>query len=124
MNEQKLAKEFEEYRKLAQTDKKIDVASLMINALQKHQDNSLSSKEKKWAYLVSMLLPPFGLIFAVKFYMSDKEDGEQAAWTCAFLTAVAVLVLVLFIKLFSGAAGVNLKQIQQIKPSDIQNITQ
>lgn len=120
MSEEKLSKELEAYRELANQDKKIDVATLMINALQKQQTNTLTIKEKRWAYLISIGVPPFGLIFAVKFYFSGKDDGEQAAWVCVVLTAVSILIYILFAKiLFSGSAA-TIGQIEQIKPSDIQ----
>src|SRR3989344_3654009 len=88
MNEDKLAKELEVYKELASKDKKIDVASLVINALQKQEANLLSTGEKRWAYLISLGLPPFGLIFAAKFYYSGKDDGHTAAWICIALTGM------------------------------------
>ena len=124
MNEEKLAKELETYKELAKQDKKIDVASLMITALEKQQSNNLSDKEKRWAYLISLVAPPFGLLFAVKFYFSGKDDGEQAAWICGILTAVSILLAVLFVKVLSTSSGLNINQIQQIKPSDIHDLTQ
>ncbi len=124
MKEEKLVEEFEIYQELAKQDKKIDVASLMISALEKQQSNSLPDKQKRWAYLISLIAPPFGLIFAVKFYLSGKDDGEQAAWICGALTAVAILLLVLFGKILLSGTGASLDQIQQIKPSDIQQLYQ
>jgi hypothetical protein len=111
MNEEKLNKEFEVYRELAKQNKKIDVASLMINALQKQDSNSLSDKQKRWAYLISLGLPPFGLLFAAKFYYSGKDDGEHAAWICTVLTAVSVLLFVVLAKVIFSTSGLNLKQI-------------
>ena len=124
MDENKLAKELEAYKELAKQDKKIDVASLMINALEKHQANLLSDKQKRWAYLVSLALPPFGLIFALKFYFSGKDDGEQTAWICGALTALSVFLLILFIKVLISSSSINLNQIEQIKPADIQQLYQ
>lgn len=124
MKEDKLAKELEVYRELAKQDKKIDIAQLAINALQKQESNMLTTKQKKWAYLVSLALPPFGLIFAVKFYMSGKDDGEQSAWICAALTAISILLFVLFAKVIFTSSGIDTKQLQQIKPSDIQQFTE
>ena len=103
-----MAKELEAYRQLASQDKKIDVASLMINALQKQQTNSLPDKQKRWGYIVSLIAPPFGLVFAVKFFVSGKDDGEQAAWMCVLLTAVSILVAVILGKsLLAGLSGNN-----------------
>src|SRR5262249_12937916 len=127
MSEEKLEKEFAQLRELSKADKKIDVAGLMISALQKQQANLLSSKEKRWAYLISLVAPPFGLIFSFKFYFSGKDDGEQAAWMCGILTAIGILAFVLFGKIILSGSGLGpsqLQQIEQIKPSDIQQLTQ
>lgn len=124
MNEDKITKELEAYKELAKQDKKIDIAGLVIKALEKHEENTLSVKQKRWAYLISLGLPPFGLIFAVKFYLSGKDDGEQAAWTCGALTALGILLFILLIQVILSGTGVNLNQIQEIKPSDIQQLTQ
>jgi hypothetical protein len=95
-----------------------------MNALQQQETNKLSDKQKRWAYLISLGAPPFGLIFAVKFYLSGKEDGEQAAWICGALTAVSILLFVLLGKVILSSSGTSLKQIEQIKPADIQQLTQ
>lgn len=112
------------YKELAKQNKKIDVASLMINALQKRELNLLSDKQKRWAFLVSLLFPPVGLIFAVKFYFSGKDDGEQSAWVCALLTALSILLFILFTKVLFSGSGLDINQLQQINPSDIQQLIQ
>src|ERR1700741_3480591 len=108
MNEEKLEQELEEYRKLAQADTNVDVASLMINALQKQANSSLTVKEKRWAYLLSLALPPLGFFFAAKFYFSDKDDGIQAAMICSVLTVVSILLTVLIAKSLLSGTGVNI----------------
>ena len=124
MNEDKLAKELEVYKELASKDKKIDVASLVINALQKQEANLLSTSEKRWAYLISLGLPPFGLIFAAKFYYSGKDDGHTAAWICIALTGMSVLLFFLLGSAILSSSGASLNQIQQIQPSDIEQLLQ
>ncbi len=104
MNEDRLAKEIETYKELAKQDKNIDVASLMMNALQKHENNFIPIKQKRWAYLISVSVPPVGLFFAARFYYSNKEDGQEAAMTCIALTAISFLTLVLMGKLLSGSS--------------------
>ena len=121
MTEEKLEKEISALRELAAKDKKIDVASLMINAIQKQDQNSLSSKEKRWAYLTSLLFPPFGLIFCVKFYFSGKDDGESAAWTCGLLTAVSILFFILFLKVLISSSGLSSQQLQDL-PNQYQQL--
>lgn len=122
MNEEKLEKKFEQYRKLSEQDKNIDVASLMINALQKQTENLLSSREKKWAYIISLGFPPFGLIFAVKFYLSDKDDSRQAAIICVVLTILSFFVAWLFIKIMLSGSNVDLNQIKEINPDEIRQL--
>lgn len=124
MLEEKLEKEIEIYKDLAKSDKKIDVASLMINALTQQETNLLSEKQKKWAYLISLVVPPFGLIFAVKFYASGKDDGKTSALVCVVLTVVSILLAVLFVQVIFSGSGVDVNQIKQIKPSDIQQLYQ
>jgi hypothetical protein len=124
MDEEKLAEEIKKIHELALGDKKIDVASLMINALQKHQANLLPVTEKRWAYFLALGVPPLGLLFAIKFYLSDKDDAKDAAMMCVLLTAVSILFLVLFLKVFTDGSGANLDKLQQIKPQDIQEFVQ
>jgi len=124
MSEDKLAQQLEEYKKLAAEDKKIDVAALMINALQSHQLNLLSDKQKRWAYVISFTLPPFGLLFAIQFYFSGKDDGKQAAWICVTLTAVSLLLFVIFAKLIFSGSGLTVDQVKNINPQDIRDLVQ
>lgn len=121
MKSDKLEKQFKIYAELAK-DKKIDVASLMIHALDTKDANLLSSGQKRWAYIISLGLPPFGLLYALKFWFSGKDDGQDAAWICLVLTAISVMLMVILTKMmFSGTTG-QLEQIQQLKPQDIQQL--
>ena len=124
MDEDKLSKELEAYRQLAKEDKNIDVAGLMIQAISKQEANMLPEKLKRWGFLVSLAVPPFGLLFAAKFYTSGKDDGKQAAWICIALTALSVFVAWLFFKVLLSSSGVSVNQLQQIKPQDIQNLVE
>ncbi|OGE73884.1 MAG: hypothetical protein A3C49_03625 [Candidatus Doudnabacteria bacterium RIFCSPHIGHO2_02_FULL_42_25] len=114
MSEDKLEKEIEEYAKLGASDKKIDVAGLMINALQKHERNLIPVKEKRIAYLVSLALPPLGFIYAIKFYLSDKDDGSQAALFCTLLTVFSLIISFFLVKTMLSGAGTSLDQIQYL----------
>ncbi|OGE83890.1 MAG: hypothetical protein A3B10_02050 [Candidatus Doudnabacteria bacterium RIFCSPLOWO2_01_FULL_44_21] len=91
MDDDKLTEQLESYRKLASEDKQIDVASLMVQALQKQPTNFISDKEKRWAYLISLIFPPFGFLFALKFYISDKDDRNLATIVCVVLTFVSII---------------------------------
>lgn len=123
MSDEKLQEIVSEYADLAK-DKNIDVAALMVNALQQEDANMLSSKTKRWAYIISLAVPPLGLVFAAWFYFSDKSDSKNAAIMCVILTAFTIVVTVIFFKLILSGSGTSVEQIQQIKPTDIYQLTQ
>ncbi|HTL39791.1 MAG TPA: hypothetical protein VL306_03190 [Methylomirabilota bacterium] len=110
-NEEKISQELQTLQQLAQQDKKIDVASLLLDALQKQQQNLLSDKEKRWGYLISIGVPPFGLLFALKFYFSGKEDGKQAAYLCIALTVFSIVLFWFFVKVIFSSSGTSVDQI-------------
>lgn len=107
MDEKKLEKQFKIYAELAKKDKNIDVAGLMAEALSKKDENNLTFGQKRWAYLVSVGVPPFGLIYAVKFWFSDKDDGKDTAMLCIVLTFVAIFVLVLLTNMILSGSSIN-----------------
>src|SRR4051812_2880644 len=119
-----LEKKVAGYVEVAKENKNVDVAALMLNALQTEDQNMLSSKSKHWAYLISLGAPPLGLLFAAWYYFSDKSDGKKAAWTCIALTVMSLALFFFTARLFFSSAGVSVSQIQQIKPSDIQQVNQ
>jgi len=97
---------------------------LMANALQNQRTNTVSAKAKHWAYLIAVGVPPFGLFFAAKYYMSDEDDAKEVGRMCIILTVISVVMFFAFGKLFFSSAGVTPQQIEQIKPSDIQQLYQ
>ena len=124
MDEDKLTKQFTEFAAVAKENPNVDVGLLMATALQNQKQNQVSPKAKKWAYLISISVPPVGLFFALKyFFFSEEDDATGVAWMCITLTALCLFIYWIGGKLFSGS-GTNLQQIQQIKPSDIQQLTQ
>lgn len=123
-NEKRLAEQLTEYRELGRQNKKIDVAALMINALDSQKRKLLSPRLKRWAYLISIGLPPFGLLFALKFYTGPEDDAKTAANICAVLTLVSLLLFWLLGKAIFSGSGVDINQIEQIKPTDIQQLLQ
>ena len=124
MNDNKLEQQVSELATLAKENPKIDVASLMINALA-NKGNQVSSRTKKWAYLVSVGLPPFGLLFALKFYLfSDEEDASQVGSVCVVLTVLAVGLFWIIGKMLLSGSGTSVQQLQQISPEDIRGALQ
>lgn len=122
--EKKLEQEFDQLQNLAKDNKKIDVASLMLSALESQNQNLVSKKLRRWAYLISLGLPPLGLLFAIKFYFSTEDDAKRVAKICIFLTIVSLLLLWLFSKMFFSSTinNLNINQIQQLQNQDLQNL--
>ena len=71
--ENPLEQKVSDYIEAAKDNKGVDVTALMLNALDSQSQNRLSDRAKKWAYLISLGLPPLGLFFAAWFYFSDKD---------------------------------------------------
>ena len=121
--EKELEQKFKEYENLSKQDKEIDTAALMMNALENQQKDLLTPKIKRWAYFISVAFPPFGLLFAIKFYFfSDKSDAKRTANICVILT-ILVFALIWFIgRIMFQSAGVDMNQVQQINPQDLQDL--
>lgn len=124
MDEKKINEEIKTYTDLAKQNKDIDVAALMMNTLTTHEANILPRKQVRWAYLISVGFPPFGLLFALKFYFSNTDDGKKTAYICIALTALSILVLIITTKMFLSSSGVSPEQLQQIKSQDIEELLQ
>lgn len=120
-----LEKKINLYREVAKENPAVDVNLLMLNALQTQRQNSVSAKSKRWAYLISIGVPPFGFFFALKYFaFSDKDDASNVAWTCVVLTIISVALFLVVGKVFFTSSGTSMQQIEQIKPSDIQQVLQ
>jgi hypothetical protein len=125
MNPEKdLEKKINLYQDAAKQNPNVDVGMLMLNALQNEDKNKVSSKMKRWAYLVSLGAPPFGLLFALKLFFSDEDDARDVAWMCITLTAISVLLFAVGLKLMMSGSGTSLDQIQKITPQQIQELGQ
>lgn len=124
--EEKLAEELKAYQNAAKGENKVDLSALMISALERSEQNRLSPSQKRWAYLVSLGMPPLGLLFALKFFLADKdkEDANSAGWVCVILTAFAIIMMVVFMKAFFSTAGTSVQQIEQINPQQVNQLLQ
>lgn len=118
----KIEEQFEEIRKLGQEDKSLDTAVLMMNAPQNQKQDLVELRQKRRAYLVSVLFPPFGLLYAVRYYFDARSDARRVALTCVALTVVILFLIWLMAQALFAGTGVDLQQIEQIKPSDIQQL--
>src|ERR1700691_5481934 len=106
-SDQELAKKIESYQALGKENPNVDVSMLMMNALNTQSQNSVSTKAKRWAYLISISAPPIGLLWAAKYYFfSDEDDAKQVAWICILLTFGAILAFYIGYKLFFASTNV------------------
>jgi hypothetical protein len=113
MNEEELANQIRQYTELKKQNKDVDIASLALTALATHESNLLTAKEKRIAYLVSLALPPLGLLYAAKFFMSGKSDGKSAAWVCVGLTVATIILTIVLINGLVASSGVSVDQLKQ-----------
>jgi hypothetical protein len=123
MSDEKLEQLVTEYASLAKDDN-IDTSALLMNALEQEDANRISPKTKRWAYLISIGVPPLGLIFVVWFYFSDKTDGKSAAIACLVLTGISCLMSYVLFKSILSGSGVTPQQLQQINPADVYELGQ
>lgn len=123
MSDQKLEELVNEYATLAK-DENIDASALLMSALEQEDQNRISPKMKRWAYLISIGVPPLGLLFAAMFYFGDKSDGKSTAIVCVVLTAISCLATFVIFKSVLSGSGSSVQQIQQIKPADIYELSQ
>lgn len=124
MADQKLDEIVKEYADLAKEDKNIDAATLMINALQQHDQNRVNPKWKRWAFVISLTIPPVGLIFAAYYFLRTENDARSAGVWCIVLTAISLIATIVFFKIILDGSGASIEQIQQIKPEQIYELTQ
>lgn len=122
--DQDLSKKVELYQEVAKANPNVNMGLLMMNALQTEKQNSVSVKQKRWAYLISIGVPPFGFLLALKYFWADEVDAREVAWTCVVLTIISVLMFWLGSKLLLSGSGTSLDQIQKITPSQIQQLGQ
>jgi len=119
-----LEKKINLYQDAAKQNPNVDVGMLMLNALQNEDKNKVPGKWKKWGYLISLGAPPFGLLFALKYFFSDEDDAKDVAWMCVTLTAVSLLLFAVGFKLMMSSAGTSMNQIEKITPQQIQELGQ
>jgi hypothetical protein len=119
-DEEKLSEQIDEYAKIAKEHKEVDVTSLMMNALEQAQRDEVQQANKRKAYMVSVFLPPFGYLFALWYFFSDRQDARQVALNCAILTSVTLLMTLLIGKaMFASIPQQSASQIQNVNVSEL-----
>ena len=123
-SEEKMAEEIARIQRRGRENKEIEPTALSNNFFQSQaQASTLTSGEKTKAYLVSLLFPPFGLIYVVKFFLRDQADARKTALVCLALTILAgIIMIVLTNSILSAVPGVN--ELQNIDLKQIQELTQ
>ena len=120
--DKKIEERISQFQALGKEDKNVDVAKLMMFSLNE-KGNAVSSKKKRWAYIVSLGLPPIGFLLALKYYFDDEDDARHVANVCVVITlATLLMVWISFKMLSSGSTGTEINQIQQINPKDLQDL--
>lgn len=126
-DENKLNQQMEEYARLGKEHKDVNVAALMINALEQAQRDEMEQSKKKKAYLVSLFLPPLGYLAALWVLYQDKPDAKKVALNCAIITSISLLFSWWFMHAISSVVPADTsaqlqgaKGIQQVK--DLQDL--
>ncbi len=101
-----------------------DKAALALAALDEAQSGDrVSPRTKKWAYLVSVGLPPLGLFYAAWAFFSKKKDGKKVARNCVILTAGGLLLAWVSLALFKSVIpSSTMNQLQTMSPSDLKDL--
>ena len=123
-DEKEIVRKLEQYRELAKENKNIDVAALTASTFEQERRDEIDVGKKRWAYLISAGLPPFGLLIALRYYFSGKTDGKRVALICVILTVAAGLIgWVLAAAMFSSL-GTSPSQFQDVKMEDLKSLLQ
>jgi len=122
-NEEKLAAEIQRISDLHKENKDIDTTALIANVLAQNREENIPAGQKTRAYLVSLLFPPFGLYYFVKFIIQDNAQAKKLAWTALALTVIAIAA-VWWLTSAILSASPELQQIQNIDLKQLQELTQ
>lgn len=124
MGDQDLEKKIQDYSQLAKENPNVDVSLLMMSALKNENEKLTTAKSRKWPYIISLSVPPLGLLYAAKFYLSGDSDDRSAGNMCVILTVVSIVAFLIFGKVLISSSGTTPQQIEQITPQDIHNTLQ
>ena len=99
----------------------------MLSAFDQARQDEIDGKKERRAYLVSVVLPPFGLLYAVRYYFSAKQGGKKVALYCVILTALSLLLAWGASQMLLSSmstSGLDLKQLQSVNPNDLKSLLQ
>ena len=124
-NEKKIEKNIAIYQELGKENKNINMAALMMSTLAQAQQDEIEQSKKKKAYLISVVMPPFGLFYAVRYFFSGKDDGKHVALMCVLFTVISLLsAWAIGALLLSGAGGTatNAPSALNVNVDDLRNL--
>ncbi len=114
MAEEDLQKEISQYTELSSKDKNVDASALVINALEHHEDDIVSAKSKRYAFLFSFFFMPLGLFVAVYyFFFSEKKDANKVALVCLLISIFTAGAFLIIFQVILSSANVSTEQLQQ-----------
>src|SRR4030042_4876172 len=81
-----------------------------------NQKETLKAKEGCWkAYLMSVLLPPIGIYYFIKyFFFADEDNAKMIGILSIVLTAVSLVLNIWMIKMFFNQSINNVKNNQNL----------
>jgi len=101
--EKEAERKLKEFDEIIKNGAGVDKAALALAALDSAQSADLvSPKARRWAYLVSIGLPPFGLLFAIRYFFSAKQNAKSVAIVCVVLTVLGGFLVWLSLKSFQS----------------------
>lgn len=120
--EDEIISEIKKISELAKQNKNVDAGALVESLLSQKSSQNLSGGEIAKAYLVSLLIPLFGIYYAVRFWFRPESNAKKTAIVCLVLTVISSgLFLWIANAILSSAL---LQSIQNINPEQIRELTQ
>ena len=111
---EEISKEIEQYSELAKQNENVDVSKLMMSALEHTEENNVSAKSKRNAYLFSFLFMPLGLFIALYFFVfSDKKDANKVSLVCVLITIFTAGAFLAIFQVILSSSNVSTEQLQQ-----------
>ena len=123
-DDKELEQQLKAYAEIGKENPAIDTAALITKSLDNFTATQTSPSKKALAYFVSLGFPPFGLLFAVHFYLSDKSDARHIARMCIFLTILSIGLFFVFMQILVSSIGPDIEQLQTIDPNQLRELLQ
>lgn len=122
-SEKKLTEQLAEFQAQADVDKSVDVAGLMAKAMDGAVQVAIDKKKYHRAYWISILIPPFGLFYAIYYLFSGKLGSKKVALYCVILTIISFAITALASQLlFSSIDSSTDSQLQQLKAMNVEDV--